>query len=385
VSTPPALNPTTVAAAPAPAGGHLLVIDGEAPWVRSLFTALPAGWYVHFLCPRNPMNPKATWGRGQWQPLGERARWKQVLIPGWTRAPGWSARRVAAAAQQTIAQLGGVRAVVYTLPQYADLPRHLARGRVKQLYYAHDPFAFYDWDAPLITVQENQLMASCDAVFAVSRQLMEDLSSRCKCPVLHQPNGTSDAWLKRLEPGPSSPPIDLAPLRHPIIGVIGQANRTYDWPLLARLCELLPEASLVFVGPVWEEPDDIKTLMNRVLRRSNVHVLGRKEHDDLPDYLRHFDVCLSPLAMTEHNHRRCPLRLFDYLASGKPVVSTAVREALELRPHIRIGSEATELALAVREALRERPAAAASRRRYAHVHTWSRRGERFVSYLKQLT
>src|SRR5207253_3195701 len=72
-------------------------------------------------------------------------------------------------------------------------------------------------------------------------------------------------------------------------------------------------------------------------QKPNVHHLGVKPHSELPSYLMHFDVCFNPLIVNDHNDRRSPLRLFDYLATDRPILSTAIREAYEHAPFIEIG------------------------------------------------
>ena len=364
---------------------HVVLVDGNAPWVRALFAAMPADVTVHsFLTvgPAAAVRRPASLFRG-WRQTGPRWWEKTVLVPGWTKAPRLTTRLWAFELDRRLKGLADT-AVVYTLPQYGRLAgRHPDSTEV---YFAFDPYGCYTgWDPAAVAAGERILLARCAAAFAISPALADDFRRLSGRPVFVQPNGVSAAFLAAFD-GPLPPPDELPPGGPPVVGCVGQISRAYDWELLERLVHSSPDLRFVFVGPVFPEGPDVRAQIDRVLAAPNVRWLGQKPHADLPRYIQRFDACLNPLRVEPCNDRRSLLRLYDYLASDRPVVSTAVAAALEHRPHVDVGRDADELAARIRrytapERLAvDRPA----RRDYLRQHTWERRAELFLSNLRSV-
>jgi glycosyltransferase involved in cell wall biosynthesis len=139
------------------------------------------------------------------------------------------------------------------------------------------------------------------------------------------------------------------------------------------------------VGPIFKEPAEVQRPMEAVMARPNVKWLGPKPHDELPGYLRGFDVCLNPLAITEHNDRRSPLRLYDYLATDRPILSTAIREAFTHGPLVETFKTADEgVALLRRMLAGEIRVDKAARMAYLQNNTWEARAEYFLAAIKEV-
>jgi glycosyltransferase involved in cell wall biosynthesis len=96
-----------------------------------------------------------------------------------------------------------------------------------------------------------------------------------------------------------------------------------DYDLLAFAADSLPDFRFVFIGPNYDESMDGKP----VFGRPNVSWLGPKEYDELPSYLQAFSVATIPFVLNDVTHAVSPVKLHEYLAGGKPVVTTAMREA----------------------------------------------------------
>jgi glycosyltransferase involved in cell wall biosynthesis len=262
--------------------------------------------------------------------------------------------------------------ILYDLPYYAGLVDRWPG--VPQVYFAYDPYACYSrWEPAVVAAGERTLLGRCDAAFAISPALADDFRKLTDRPVFVQPNAVSGEFLAAFD-GPLPSPDDLRPGGPPVVGCVGQISKAYDWDLLDELVRLCPELSFVFVGPVFGDgPAD------RLFSSANVRWLGPKPHADLPRYIARFDVCLNPLRVEPCNDRRSLLRLYDYLASDRPVVSTAVAPALEHGPHVAVGRGAAEIAAL----LRWPPAVdRAARREYVRQHTWERRAETFLANLR---
>jgi glycosyltransferase involved in cell wall biosynthesis len=106
-------------------------------------------------------------------------------------------------------------------------------------------------------------------------------------------------------------------LPRPVIGYVGGLHKLVDYDLLREMARERTRWSWVFVGPVQAEVGALAEL-------PNVHLLGQKPHRDLVHYMRHFDVCLIPYINNPSTATALPLKLNEYLAAGKPIVSTDI-------------------------------------------------------------
>jgi glycosyltransferase involved in cell wall biosynthesis len=117
-------------------------------------------------------------------------------------------------------------------------------------------------------------------------------------------------------------PADQAELPHPRLGFFGVIDERFDIELLDRIAQIRPDWTFVMVGPVAKiAPEDLP-------RRPNIHYLGPKTYNQLPSYLAGWDVALMPFAMNESTQFISPTKTPEYLAGGKPVVSTPVKDVV---------------------------------------------------------
>jgi glycosyltransferase involved in cell wall biosynthesis len=117
-------------------------------------------------------------------------------------------------------------------------------------------------------------------------------------------------------------PADQEDLPRPRLGFYGVIDERFDIDLLAKVAEMRPNWSFVMVGPVVKiAPEDLP-------KRHNIHYLGGKTYDQLPSYLSGWDVALMPFAMNESTQFISPTKTPEYLAGGRPVVSTPVRDVV---------------------------------------------------------
>lgn len=153
-----------------------------------------------------------------------------------------------------------------------------------------------------------------------------------------------------------------------------------DVELLLRIAESFPECSLALVGP--------DELPNTIVRKKlgalpNVFFLGRKELEQLPDYLQAFDVALIPYVMEGHVLSIYPMKLHEYLAAGRAVVTVNLAE---LRPYsdvVHIAETHDEFICQIREALQDNsPEAIKSRLAVARANTWDQRVDEIYRLLQ---
>jgi UDP-galactopyranose mutase len=117
-------------------------------------------------------------------------------------------------------------------------------------------------------------------------------------------------------------PADQEDLPRPRLGFYGVLDERFDTELLDKVAEMRPEWSFVMVGPVVKiAPEDLP-------HRPNIHYLGPKTYAELPAYLAGWNVALMPFAMNESTEFISPTKTPEYLAGGKPVVSTPVKDVV---------------------------------------------------------
>lgn len=162
----------------------------------------------------------------------------------------------------------------------------------------------------------------------------------------------------------------LAAVRHPVIGYLGGINYWIDTALLGRIARKHPEWTLVMVGPV-EPLADMKPLGGL----PNVILAGRVPYADVPRYVKAFDVCLNPYVLDGVAEHCSPLKLYEYIATGKPVVSVDMPEAHRFADLIHIARDADEFVRLVEQAVRSPDSRTAERMAEAQRHTWRGRFE----------
>ena len=166
-------------------------------------------------------------------------------------------------------------------------------------------------------------------------------------------------------------PVDLADLPRPRLGYVGTMHASrLDVELLAQAAEQQPSWSFVLLGPDELGAED----RDRLLGLPNVHFLGVRPHADVRGYLEGLDVCLLPHRVTEFTRSLDPLKLYEYLAAGRPVVATPVDNSPHLREHIAVVATSEELVDAAAYVIaQETPARASARRDAVAGETWDAR------------
>ncbi len=223
------------------------------------------------------------------------------------------------------------------------------------VYDVMDELADFKGAAPDLREREARLLSHADLVFAGGRSLHEARQGRH--PHLHLfPSGVDAAHFGRAgEPGAVVAP-EVAALPRPRLGYHGVIDERIDLALLADLAGGHPDWSIALVGPVAKiEP--------RLLPRApNLHYLGPQPYGRLPEFLAGFDVCLMPFARNEATRAISPTKTLEYMAGGKPIVSTPVPDVVaNWAEVVRIAETAAGFAEAVRRALGETAAERAAR------------------------
>jgi UDP-galactopyranose mutase len=178
---------------------------------------------------------------------------------------------------------------------------------------------------PALREREAALMRRADVVFTGGHSLYE--AKRDLHPNIHPlPSSVDVAHFARARvPRSEGEPADQAPIPGPRLGFFGVVDERMDIDLLAAVADARPHWQIVMLGPV------VKIDPANLPRRANVHWLGMKKYDELPAYLAGWDVALLPFARNASTRFISPTKTPEYLAAGKPVVSTSIRDVV--RPY----------------------------------------------------
>ena len=204
--------------------------------------------------------------------------------------------------------------------------------------------------APLVMRErEAQLFERADIVFTGGQSLFE--AKRGQHPNIHPFPSSIDAAHFAQARGPQIEPADQLGVPHPRLGFFGVIDERMDLGLLDGVARARADWQLIMVGPVVKiDPADLP-------RRPNIHYLGGKSYKELPSYIAGWDVALMPFARNESTRFISPTKTPEYLAAGKPVVSTSIRDVV--RPYgemglVRIADEPAEFVAAVEGCLKKR-------------------------------
>jgi UDP-galactopyranose mutase len=238
---------------------------------------------------------------------------------------------------------GGLVAWYYT-PMMLPFSRHLDADVT--VYDAMDELSKFRFAPPKLLDLEQELLDKADIVFTGGTSLFE--AKKDRHPNVHCFASSVDrAHFAKARSGLFDP-ADQEDLPRPRLGFYGVIDERFDTELLAKVAQARPNWSLVMVGPV------VKISEDELPKRPNIHYLGGKTYDELPAYLSGWDVALMPFAMNESTQFISPTKTPEYLAGGKPVVSSPVRDVVRTYGDlegVKIASTAEEFVAACEAAL----------------------------------
>jgi hypothetical protein len=175
---------------------------------------------------------------------------------------------------------------------------------------------------------------------------------------------------------------DVVQSGRPIVGYYGAMASWFDYELLAQAARKHHDFEFVLVGPNFQ-----RTRISRSLTKlCNVHWLGQKQYDELPAYLYYFDVATIPFVLNDITRATSPAKLFEYMAGGKPIVTTNMPECCEY-PSVLVARSAIEYVDMLDEAV-GRGKWESYRRlvdRDALANTWRARAEQILARVDKIS
>ena len=229
-----------------------------------------------------------------------------------------------------VACLRGPLIAWYYTPMMLEFSRGLDASAV--IYDCMDELSKFRFAPESLLDLEQELIDKADLVFTGGSSLFEAKKNRHDSVHLF-PSSVDRTHFAKARGGQFDP-ADQEDLPHPRLGYYGVIDERFEIALLDEVAAMRPDWSFVMVGPV------VKIDESELPRRPNIHYLGSKTYQQLPAYLGGWDVALMPFAMNDSTQFISPTKTPEYLAGGKPVVSTPVKDVVRHYGHL----EAVEIA-----------------------------------------
>lgn len=230
------------------------------------------------------------------------------------------------------------------LPTWTALDMADWLGHRLLVYYCGDALTDLPGLRRGIVASERALLQKADVVFAASSALVEHCRELGADPV-EVPMSIDFEASRAAREGRVPAPSELRGLAGRLIGYMGGLNSKVDVELLEAVCERFPNDTLVVLGGV----DDPRC---RPRSAPNLVILGERPYGQIAGYLVRFDVCLIPYKLSQFTKAVNPGKLLEYLALGRPVVSTPLPEVLRFSKLVRVAGNREEFLAAIEDAFR---------------------------------
>jgi len=210
---------------------------------------------------------------------------------------------------------------------------------------------------------EKRLVKNCDLLVVTSKLLFEKWKPQNRPQVLARNAADYPFYAQRYLPNHL-----LEGAQHPVIGYYGAIANWFDLELMQYIAEQRPNYSFVLLGGVFDM--DVSALENL----PNVKLLGQQPYETMPQYLYHFDVCLIPFLINPITEATDPVKVYEYMCAGKPVVSVALPELEPYKELLYLAHNKDDFLSQLDQAVLEKDNDLINRRKaFAQQNTWEQR------------
>lgn len=224
----------------------------------------------------------------------------------------------------------------------------------------------------IMEVSEDKLIKQADIVLATAKALYEKLKS-VKSSTYLVTNGVDiDRFAKD-----KKIPEELRSLKRPIFGFVGALYYWIDFGAFEKLAENFTAGSIVLIGP--KKSEELERMIDKY---ENIYYLGPKPYAEIPDYIDSFDVCLNPFKVDKIGDSVNPLKLYDYLSLGKPILSSGTKEMKNFAEYIYIYNDYDELITSAFLAINEaNPILKEKRMSFAFQNSWAKKVDEIEKFI----
>jgi glycosyltransferase involved in cell wall biosynthesis len=290
---------------------------------------------------------------------------------------GGNAETLCAALEELRTAYGIGEAIAYVMtPSWTTMAQEVQRRwGWRVIYDCMDEWDGFPGFGRLAAHAEDRLVQSCDLLVVTANRLLEKWRRYDRPTVLARNGVDFDFYQERYQPNKM-----LLGTKHPIVGYFGAIADWFDLELMVEVARRRPDLTFVFLGGVFEV--DVTELRNL----SNVQVLGQQPYETMPQYLYNFDVCVIPFKINNTTQATDPVKVYEYLSSGKPVVSVDLSELSSFRELLYVARDRDHFVEQLDKAVAEDdPAIRERRRKFAAENNWGRRYDAIMAGLADAT
>ncbi|MEW6738679.1 MAG: glycosyltransferase [Nitrospirota bacterium] len=248
----------------------------------------------------------------------------------------------------------------FALPLLDYIPHRLL------VYHCSDDYSAIPSFPAVFKDLESDLMSRCDAVIATAEELKKAKSHLSK-NIFTVTNGANVEHFAKAGTSQTVVAEDLLNFKRPLVGYVGSVFEWIDQTWIIYAANRLPEWSFVFIGPIHTDISRLKIL-------PNVHFLGPRPYEELPRYLKGFDIATVPFVMDKLTLCVSPVKFYEYLASGVPIVATRLPDLEPLSDYAYLVNDRDGFTSALQHAIAEdSPEKRKKRTEIAKNHSWEMR------------
>lgn len=212
------------------------------------------------------------------------------------------------------------------------------------IYDCMDELSLFKGAPQHLIDQEKFLLANADVVFTGGKSLFESKNKMHEQVYCFPSSVDEEHFAQNLTV--EDIPADLRRIATPVVGYFGVIDERIDYDLIRQTAKLLPHINFVMIGPL------AKVDEHELPRAENIHYLGMKSYDELPNYLRGFDIAMMPFALNDATKYISPTKTLEYMAAVKPIISTRIKDVVdEYSNCVRLVSNAAEFASGIQSQL----------------------------------
>jgi glycosyltransferase involved in cell wall biosynthesis len=231
----------------------------------------------------------------------------------------------------------------------------------------------------MILSAEKSLLRKMDYVFCTSLKIYDHCNKDAKGKTYYFSNVVDYEHFSKAR-SKLNKPKELEVVPTPILGFVGAVSEyKLDIDLICEIAQSRPQWHWVLVGKVGEGQPGTK--VDNLYKYKNIHLLGPRNYDDLPNYLAHFDVCIIPAPLNDYTHSMFPMKFYEFMAAGKPIVASKIDSLKEVSEiHYSYQSQ-VDFLKCVESALNRGIKNPEKCDKYAKENTWEKRLDKMLELL----